>query len=130
MSCFCGSLPGATGFRRLAGYSPEILALDEQFEDDSDVQAVMRTISRLDLQELRQVYLGTGSKPYPPELMLAVVLDEILAGLTSPALWFRDATSRDQCKLVDPVEAALDGTFAAANASRHKSTTSNRSIVV
>jgi transposase len=111
------------------------------------------------LQTLREVYRGTGSKPYPPELMLAVVLVQILAGLTSPAQWFRDATSRDQCKLVgqgiapsrsawydfrdragkfidtllqqliddatdnglvDPVEAALDGTFTSANASRHK----------
>lgn len=57
-------------------------------------------ISRLDLEPLRDVYRGTGSKPFLPELMLGVVLVEILAGLTSPAHWWRDATSRDQCKLV------------------------------
>jgi transposase len=116
-------------------------------------------MGRINTGLLRDVYSGTGSKPFLPELMLAVVLVEILDGRTSPAQWFRDATSRDQCKLVgqgiapsrsawydfrdraakfiefvhqhiikdaidnrliDPVEAAVDGTFTAANASRHK----------
>ena len=135
------------------------MALQSQLKDDQHVQAVQRVIGRLDLEPLREVYRGTGSRPYPPELMLAVVLVQILAGLSSPAQWFRDARSRDQCKmvgrgiapsrsawydfrdraakfidsvhqqiihdaidsgLVDPGEAALDGTFTAANASRHK----------
>ena len=116
-------------------------------------------MGRINTDLLRGVYSGTGSKPFRPELMLAVALVQILIGRTSPAQWFRDATSRDQCKLVgqgiapsrsawydfrdraakfigalhqhiindatdtdliDPVEVAVDGTFTAANASRHK----------
>lgn len=116
-------------------------------------------LSRIDVEPLREVYRGTGSKPYPPELMLALVIVEILIGRTSPAHWAADASTRDQCKLVgqgitpsrtacyefrnraskiidnvheqitkdatdsgliEPVEASVDGTFAAASASRHK----------
>ena len=91
--------------------------------------------------------------------MLSIALFEILNGVTSPAAWHRDASTRDQCKfvgngvcpsrtawydfrdrcgkfiselhrdlvthaidtkLIDPHECAIDGTFTAAAASRHK----------
>ena len=123
------------------------------------MQAVLHTLKILDLQPLHDVYRGTGSAAYPPELMLAIALVEILNGQTSPARWFRDATTRDQCKfvgrgispsrtawydfrdragkfidsvhqqlvnhaidqqLIAPKECAIDGTFSAAAASRHK----------
>ena len=113
----------------------------------------------MDLTSLHDAYRGTGSKPFPPERMLAIALVEILSGNTSPARWHVNATTRDQCKLVgrgirparatwydfrnrcgkfvedvhqqivrkaidkkliDPKQCALDGTFTAAAASRHK----------
>lgn len=64
------------------------------------MQAVEQTIKGLDLTLLRQVYRGTGSKPYPPELVLAIVLFLILRGLRSPAQWAENASTKDQCKLL------------------------------
>lgn len=43
------------------------------------------------------MYRGTGSNPYPPKLLLAIALFEILNGVSSPAAWHRDATTRLQC---------------------------------
>ena len=113
----------------------------------------------LDFQVLHDAYRGTGSSAYRPESLLAIVLVETLAGITSPAAWHRDASDRDQCKfvgngvtpsrsawydfrdrcgkfinqvhqclvtdaidknLIDPHNCAIDGTFTAASASRHK----------
>lgn len=64
------------------------------------MQAVLRTIKILDLSPLHEAYRGTGSKPYRPELMLAIALVEILLGETSPARWHLDAKTRDQCKFL------------------------------
>lgn len=120
---------------------------------------MLRTLDVLDLEPLREVYRGTGTKPYPPECMLGIALVEILLGESSPARWCSDASTRDQCKFVgrgiapsrtawydfrdragkfiesvhqqlvghaieqeviEPTECAIDGTFSAASASRHK----------
>lgn len=54
----------------------------------------------LDLSPLHQAYRGTGSKPYRPDLMLAIVLVEILLGESSPARWHLDALTRDQCRFL------------------------------
>lgn len=80
--------------------SPEFLDLQQRFVSDTHVQAVQQTVDRLDHQQLRDVYRGTGSKPYPPELMLAVVLFMILRGFGSPARWAENAGTKDQCKLL------------------------------
>lgn len=54
----------------------------------------------VNIDQLRAVYRGTGSKPFPPELMLQIVLFEILDKRTSPAQWHKDADNKDQCKLL------------------------------
>lgn len=54
----------------------------------------------VDIQSLHAAYRGTGSKPFRPESLLCIVLVEILNGVTSPAAWHRDASTRDQCKFV------------------------------
>ncbi len=54
----------------------------------------------VDLQSLHAAYRGTGSRPFRPECLLAIALVEILGGVTSPAAWHRDASTRDQCKVV------------------------------
>jgi len=133
--------------------------LESRFASDVHVQAVFHTLNVIDHRPLHDAYRGTGSEPYPPERLLAIVLFEILNGITSPASWHRDADTRDQCKLlgqgvspsrsawydfrdrcgkfidsvhqdlvrsaiareqIDPTNCALDGTFTAAAASRHK----------
>jgi transposase len=50
-----------------------------------------QAVDRLDLAELRAAYAGTGSLPYPPELLLRAVLYEVQRGQHSPAAWHRDA---------------------------------------
>lgn len=47
-------------------------------------------VDGLDLSALEAVYLGVGSKPYRPDLMLKIVLWEMLDGRSSPAQWHRD----------------------------------------
>lgn len=64
------------------------------------MQAVRRVIDRINQETLRQVYRGTGSKAYRPELMLAIALYMILQGLRSPARWAENAKTKDQCKLL------------------------------
>ena len=46
------------------------------------------------------VYHGRGSKPYPPELMLAVALYCLLQGVSSPERWCESAKAVDQCKFL------------------------------
>lgn len=74
--------------------------LQDKFGDNDHVQAVLRTISVVDIQSLHDAYRGTGSKPFLPESLLSIALVEILNGVTSPAAWHRDASSRDHCKFV------------------------------
>ena len=76
------------------------MELNRRFDKTDHVQAVLRTLAVVDLEPLREAYRGTGSKPYPPEYMLAIALFEILGGVTSPAAWHRDADTRDQCKFL------------------------------
>lgn len=76
------------------------MTLQLRFANDIHVQAVQQTIDRLDRQQLRDVYRGTGSPPYPPERMLAIVLFMILRGVGSPAQWAENAGTKDQCKLL------------------------------
>jgi transposase len=57
-------------------------------------------LDRIDLTPLFAAYRPGGKKPHRPDLMLAIVLVEILDGRTSPAKWYKDATTRDQCKHV------------------------------
>lgn len=54
----------------------------------------------VDIDTLHAAYRGTGSKPFRPECLLAIALVEILKGVTSPAAWHFDASTRDQCKFV------------------------------
>ena len=77
-----------------------MLRLKERFADDPYVNAVTQAIEQLDLQPLHQAYRGTGSKPLPPERLLAVALYEIIDKRTSPAQWYNNADAKDQCKLL------------------------------
>jgi transposase len=78
----------------------EYLRLSQRFNQDAHVAAVLQLIEQLDLTPLHQAYRGTGSKPYPPQLMLSVALFEMLDKRCSPAQWQADAATKDQCKLL------------------------------
>lgn len=59
---------------------------------------VEASVNQLDTSLLDRLYQGCGSKAYPPELMLKMVLFEYLEGRTSPSQWFRDAGEHDALK--------------------------------
>ncbi len=54
----------------IARSSDEYKALQKQFANDTHVQAVLSVINALDPRDLEQAYRGTGSCPYPPQLLL------------------------------------------------------------
>jgi len=62
---------------------------DEQLDANHIVRVIKDGVAGLDLGALRKSYSGRGSAPYPPELMLAMVLVEKHAGHCSPSEWHR-----------------------------------------
>lgn len=76
------------------------MELQERLADDDHVQAVEQFISQTDHQALYDAYRGTGSKPFRPERLLAIVILLILQGIRSPAKWAVHAKNDDRCKLV------------------------------
>ncbi len=52
----------------------------------------------MDRQKFEDVYRGSGSPAYPPDLMLKMALFEYLQGRTSPAQWHRDAQEHEALK--------------------------------
>lgn len=76
------------------------MELQERLADDDHVQAVEQFISQADHQALDDAYRGTGSKPFRPERLLAMVMVLILQGIRSPAKWAVHAKNDDRCKLV------------------------------
>jgi len=65
--------------------------LDEQIPTNHPARTMVRGIEHLDLAPLRDSYTASGSPPYRPELMLAIVLIELQQGHRSPARWCRQA---------------------------------------
>jgi transposase len=57
---------------------------------DHLARTIARAVEQLDLQALVASYGGTGSPPYPPDLLLKVVLYELQQGRRRPAQWARD----------------------------------------
>jgi len=76
------------------------LQLRSRFEQDSHVQAVCSLLSFIDLKPLHDAYRGTGSCPYPPELMLGIALLMILRGESSPSRWCKASKESDACKFL------------------------------
>lgn len=76
------------------------LQLSHRFEQDTHVQAVLLMLSYIDPQPLHDAYRGTGSLPYPPELMLGIAMLMILRGESSPSRWCSAAKESDACKFL------------------------------
>jgi len=70
---------------------PERLALDRRLPADHLARQIDAAVARLDLGPLFACYGGTGSDPFPPELLLRAVLFETRRGHHRPADWHRDA---------------------------------------
>jgi hypothetical protein len=64
---------------------------DRQVPADHPARAVVEAMKHLDLTPLFDLYIGTGSPPIRPDLMLAIALIEIRWGRSRPCQWFRDA---------------------------------------
>lgn len=72
--------------------------IDERLPPDHLARRIQAFVSSLDLEELRQSYLGVGKRALPVELMLMVALYEMQCGRLHPCDWAED------CKFSDPVK--------------------------
>jgi len=64
---------------------------DRQVPAHHPARVVVEAMKQLDLTPLFASYVGAGSPPIRPDLMLAIVLIEIRLGRPQPSQWFRDA---------------------------------------
>ena len=64
---------------------------DQEVPANHPARVVVEAMKQLDLTPLFASYVGTGSLPIRPDLMLAIVLIEIRFGRPRPSQWFRDA---------------------------------------
>jgi transposase len=71
--------------------SPEFQALDQRLSEDHLARAIAEAVAELDMSDFLTSYVGAGSPPYPPVMLLRVVLYEMHLGKRSPAEWTRDA---------------------------------------
>jgi transposase len=75
--------------------TPQWQDLDQRLPPDHPARQIARAVASLDLRPLLASYGGTGAPPYPPELLLRVVLYERHLGRNQPAAWARDAREND-----------------------------------
>jgi hypothetical protein len=71
-------------------FSEEWLRLDAEVPAGHLAREVAEAMKHLDLSPLFALYLGVGSLPIRPDLMLKVVLIEMRLGRSRPSQWFRD----------------------------------------
>lgn len=71
--------------------TPEYQALDQRLSEDHLARVIARAVAQLDMRDFLTSYVGSGSPPYPPEMLLRVLLYEMHLGKRSPAEWTRDA---------------------------------------
>jgi transposase len=72
--------------------SGEWQARDRQVPSGHVAREVVEVVKQLNLTPLFRLYVGAGSPPIRPDLMLAIALIEIRLGRPRPCQWFRDAS--------------------------------------
>ena len=70
---------------------PQALDLQRRLPYDHLARQFEQAVGRLDLRPLYACYHGTGDRPFPPDLLLQVVLYEIRQGRHRPSQWFKAA---------------------------------------
>ena len=70
--------------------SAEWQVRDEQVPAGHVARKIIEAMEQLDLKPLFALYLGVGSSPIRPDLMLRIVLIETRLGRPRPVQWFRD----------------------------------------
>jgi transposase len=75
----------------LPPHCPAWTDLDQQLPPEHLARRIAQAVTQLDLQPLHDVYGRTGSPPYRPDLLLAVLLYELQRGRCRPADRARDA---------------------------------------
>jgi transposase len=70
---------------------PRWLEIDQRLPADHRARLVAAAVDRLDLGALRASYHGTGTRAYPPHLLLRAVLYDLHCGRGKPADWYHDA---------------------------------------
>jgi transposase len=70
--------------------SPPWQDFDRMLGADHVARHVVKRVMAMDLSDLTKSYLGTGSRPFRPDLMLRIALIEIQQGRHSPSHWFKD----------------------------------------
>jgi hypothetical protein len=73
-------------------------AIDQSLPPGHLARRICAFVQGLDLNDLRRSYLGVGKPPFPPDLILMVVLYEMQSGQHHPCHWAED------CKFLDPVK--------------------------
>jgi len=91
----CTRRPGKRAEIRFADppwnvWSDEWQIRDRQVPAEHPARAVMEAMKQLNLTPLFDLYIGAGSPPIRPDLMLAIVLIEIRLGRPRPCQWFCD----------------------------------------
>ena len=93
-----GPVPGTVRahFARVPWHDdhPERLDLDRLLPYDHLARQIDASVEQLDVHALCACYHGTGSLPYPPALLLRVVLYQTQLGKHSPAQW---CSAADDC---------------------------------
>jgi transposase len=74
---------------------PDRLELSRRLPPDHPARQIDAACDRLDLAALDGRYGGTGSDPWPPDLLLRAVLYETRRGRHRPADWHRDAAESE-----------------------------------
>jgi transposase len=70
---------------------PQALDLQRRLPHDHLARQIDQAVRCLDLRPLHACYGGTGDLPYPPDLLLKVVLYEMRSARQRPAQWHKDA---------------------------------------
>jgi hypothetical protein len=78
-------------------------AIERSLPADHLARRIRTFVLGLDLDELRRSYLGVGKRPFPPALLVMMILYEMHSGQLHPCRWAED------CKFADPVKWLMMG---------------------
>lgn len=81
-------------------HHPRWKEIDDRLPENHLARQIDAGVDRLDLEPLFRSYVGRGSLPLRPDLMLKMVMYETAIGEPSPADWFHDTRNSDAVKWI------------------------------